>query len=164
MAISDGYKSNFETLLAAAQEGDLTLLECVDRKTGVPVTTICAVEKLPGEQFRFVPLAKLFSGDPYKELMAPAEVDSLKPLGGLKPLNDRDEDEDESLWHVRLTRDATESTTVAVYGSSCREANQRAQDLAGEYGENIDTWQLDDCNDHEVYLPDPDSTEEFKES
>ena len=164
MAISDGYKSNFETLIEAARAGDLAVMECVDRNTGKPVMTICAVERMVNERIRFVPLAKLFSGDPYKELMDPAEVDELKPFGGLRPLNDRDEDADESLWHVRLTRDATESTDVAVYAKTAMQANARAQDIVGTYGEKVDTWQLDDCNQNEVYFPDPDSTEEFKES
>ena len=66
MAIAKGYTTNFETLLKAARNKDLFLLECTDAKTGVSVITICAMS-----QDGAVPLAKMFDGNPYEELIPP---------------------------------------------------------------------------------------------
>lgn len=62
-------------------------------------------------------------------------------------------------FRVRLTRDCTESTDVVVSADTAVEANVIALEMAGRHGECLDTWTLDD-NQHEVYLPDPDSTVE----
>lgn len=69
--IAKGYKSNFGTLLKAADRGDLALVECTDAKTGQPVITVCAVHMQAGE-FVMTPLAKMFDGNPYEELNPPA--------------------------------------------------------------------------------------------
>ncbi len=71
MSIADGYKANFKTLLKAAENGDLALIECQDAATRVPVVVICAVFKDKDGMFNTVPLAKMFDGDPYEELIPP---------------------------------------------------------------------------------------------
>ncbi|MDB5723333.1 MAG: hypothetical protein JWQ16_87 [Novosphingobium sp.] len=43
MAIPDAYRQNFDTLLRAAGEHHLALLECRDAATGEPRYVICAV-------------------------------------------------------------------------------------------------------------------------
>lgn len=63
-------------------------------------------------------------------------------------------------WKVMLTREASESTEVEVDADTQEQANEKALEVAGKHGENLDTWELDEGNLHEVYLPDPDSTEE----
>ena len=70
MAIQPGYKMNLETLISAAKNGDLALMECRDKQTDKPVITICAVQK-DSEVFEFIPLAKMFDGNPYDELNPP---------------------------------------------------------------------------------------------
>lgn len=70
MAIDKSHKANFDTLLAAAGNGDLALMECKNAKTGAPVVALCAVDR-DGGDFVFVPLAKLFDGNPYEELVPP---------------------------------------------------------------------------------------------
>ena len=70
MPISEGDRSNFETILSAAQRGDLTLLECVDTASGETHRVLCAVNR-HAKEFEFVPLAKLFHRDPYAELEPP---------------------------------------------------------------------------------------------
>ena len=62
-------------------------------------------------------------------------------------------------YRVILTRAATESTTVEVEADTAEEANDKALEIAGRYGENLGNWELDEGNNHEVYLPDPESTE-----
>ena len=70
MAIAKGYGVNLETLIRAAKNGDLALVECTDKVTGHPVITVCAIA-FDGNQYAIVPLAKMFNGDPYKELNLP---------------------------------------------------------------------------------------------
>jgi len=69
--IAPGYKANFQTLKRAAVNGDLALMECRDAKTDLPVMVVCAVQRL-GDDFQFVPVAKLFSGNPYEEVLPPS--------------------------------------------------------------------------------------------
>lgn len=66
-------------------------------------------------------------------------------------------------WEVLLTRDATESRTVIVEAPDRQTANDRAEELAGPYGENLDDWELDDGNSHKIYFSDADSTEEVED-
>ena len=68
--IQEGYKTNFETLKRAAAAGDLALVECRDKETGKPVIAVCAVSRI-GDDYVFVPLAKMFDGNPYDELEPP---------------------------------------------------------------------------------------------
>lgn len=69
-AIEDGYAANFKTLMRAADSKQLALLDCRDKNTGKPVRVIVAVNK-DGEAFEFVPLARMFDGNPYDELDPP---------------------------------------------------------------------------------------------
>jgi len=61
-------------------------------------------------------------------------------------------------YDVTICRAATESTVVRVRAATAAEANERAIATVGRYGEYCGTWELDDGNQHEVYLPDPSST------
>ena len=70
MASQKGDRQNFETILNAAQNGDLALLECADAASGEKRSVVCAVNR-DGTDFVFVPLAKLFIGNPYDELTPP---------------------------------------------------------------------------------------------
>lgn len=68
--IEQGYLDNFNTLLRASDNGALCIVECTHSETGVPVITICAVQQ-DGENIEMIPVAKLFDGNPYKELIPP---------------------------------------------------------------------------------------------
>lgn len=70
-AFAKGHKANFQTILAAASAGHLALLDCADAKTGKPVATIVAINREPSGQFGFVPLARMFDGNPFEELSPP---------------------------------------------------------------------------------------------
>jgi hypothetical protein len=72
--IPEGYKTNFNTMLLAAKNGHLALMECYDKATGKPVMTVCAVSRVGGE-FECAPIAKLFDGNPYEELDPPLPGD-----------------------------------------------------------------------------------------
>ena len=88
MAIPDGYRINFETLVRAARHGDLALVECTSKKTGKPVYVITAVNtpeatrvakmEEPNKDYEFVPLAQLFDDSPYDVLDPPTSSTSNK--------------------------------------------------------------------------------------
>ncbi len=67
MAIKKGYKRNFQTVLTAASTAHLGIVECTDKATKKPVIVICAFGR-QGTEITMTPLAKLFDGNPYKEL------------------------------------------------------------------------------------------------
>jgi hypothetical protein len=72
MPLSNADKSNFETLRQAVQNGEAALMECQLVSTGEPVSVICAVNRDAAESFAFVPIAQLFSSNPYTLLNPPA--------------------------------------------------------------------------------------------
>lgn len=85
MAIPQGYRLNFETLLRASEHGALCLVECTDAATGQPAYAICAVNR-DGDQFELAPLARLFDGNPYEELVPPmAETGEGHQAAGANP-------------------------------------------------------------------------------
>jgi len=65
-----GHKANFETIKRAVRNGDVALMSCTDKDTGEMVPVLCAVE-LHGGEYEFKPLAKLFNGNPYEEVLPP---------------------------------------------------------------------------------------------
>jgi len=72
MSIAAGYKSNFETLKSAFDNGDVALVECTDKATGKPVVALCAVQTTPERMVEITPFAKMFDGNPYEELLPPS--------------------------------------------------------------------------------------------
>lgn len=79
MSLGTHYKANFNTMLLAAENKDLALLDCRDKETGKQVHVVCAIYRDNEGQFNMVPLAKLFDGNPYDE------VDPPNPEGGYHP-------------------------------------------------------------------------------
>ncbi|NIJ43209.1 hypothetical protein FHS78_003521 [Parvibaculum indicum] len=70
MSIPDHARANFETLLRAAADGNLALMECVDAATGTPRYVIFAVGR-DGEDFVFTPFGHLAEGNPYEAYVPP---------------------------------------------------------------------------------------------
>ena len=60
----------FDNVCAAAHEHELCLAECTDRRTGKKVNVLCATST-EGGVVRMQPLARLFSGNPYNEVVPP---------------------------------------------------------------------------------------------
>ena len=71
--IPDAYRENFNTLLRAAQNGDLALVETTDAKTGDPRYVIAAIQP-EEDQVRVVPFGHMASGNPYEEYADPTSV------------------------------------------------------------------------------------------
>lgn len=72
MAISEGYKHNFQTILLAGKNEDLCIMACTDKATGKPVIVLCAAQIID-EMVEMIPLAKLFDGNPYEEVAPPTD-------------------------------------------------------------------------------------------
>ncbi len=70
MAIPDHARANFDTLLRAASDGKLALMECLDPATHEPRYVLCAVGRINGE-FVFTPFGHLADGDPYDAYLPP---------------------------------------------------------------------------------------------
>lgn len=64
------YMANFKTLCRAVLAGDVALMECTDVHTRKPVVVLCMVSTDKGE-FLMTPVAKMFDGNPYEELVPP---------------------------------------------------------------------------------------------
>lgn len=74
MSIPDHARANFQTLLRAAENGHLALMECVDAVTGEPRYVICAVAR--DGDYLFTPFGHLADGNPYKAYVPPGEPSS----------------------------------------------------------------------------------------
>lgn len=68
--IPDHARANFQTLLRAAESGDLALMECTEAATGEIRYVICAVGRDDGD-FVFTPFGHLAEGNPFEFYCAP---------------------------------------------------------------------------------------------
>ena len=72
MSIPDHARANFQTLLRAAADRNLALMECSDAVTGEPRYVICAVGR-DGTDFLFTPFGHLADGNPFDAYLPPSE-------------------------------------------------------------------------------------------
>lgn len=70
MAIPEAYVRNFRTMMRAASNGDLSLMECMDAVTGEPRYVLCAVS-LQGNDYVMTPFGHLHDGNPYEAYVPP---------------------------------------------------------------------------------------------
>lgn len=71
MAIPDHLSGNFKTLLRAAADGNLALMECQDAVTEEPRYVICAVGR-DGPAYVMTPFGHLAEGNPYDAYLPPS--------------------------------------------------------------------------------------------
>lgn len=74
MALRESDKENFETLLRAARNGDLALVETKRQSNGEYVALIVAMERERGT-FRMTPLAEMVGGDPFELYKDPSTLE-----------------------------------------------------------------------------------------
>jgi len=79
MAIPEPYRRNFETLLRAAADGNLALLECRDAHTGVPRYVVTAVGR-DGDDYVMTPFGHLHDGNPFDAYIPPDPGDGVSQL------------------------------------------------------------------------------------
>ena len=72
MSIPDHARANFQTLLRAAADRNLALMECSDAVTGEPRYVICAVGR-DGTDFLFTPFGHLADGNTFDAYLPPSE-------------------------------------------------------------------------------------------
>lgn len=72
MAIPDAYRTNFNTLLRAAADGNLALLECTDAASGEPRYVLCAVGFDRGS-YCMTPFGHLADGNPFELYRPPSD-------------------------------------------------------------------------------------------
>ncbi|MDI6025961.1 DUF6117 family protein [Corticibacterium sp. UT-5YL-CI-8] len=70
MAIPDYARTNFNTLLRAAVDGNLALMECADALTGEKRYVIAAGSRDDGD-YIFTPFRHLADGNPYDAYLPP---------------------------------------------------------------------------------------------
>ncbi len=81
MSIPHHARANFNTLLRAAEDGSLALMECTDTVTGEPRYVICAVGRDDGD-YVFTPFGHLADGNPYDVYRPPepsGEINGTAP-------------------------------------------------------------------------------------
>jgi hypothetical protein len=73
VSIPDYCRTNFHTMLRAAADGQLALMQCTDAVTGEPVMVVCMVNATDDESgdVEMVPVAHMFAGNPYDGLLPP---------------------------------------------------------------------------------------------
>jgi hypothetical protein len=71
MSMPEHARANFQTLLRAAAEGNLALIECTDAATGEPRYVICAAGR-DGADFVFTPFGHLAHGNPFDAYLPPS--------------------------------------------------------------------------------------------
>ncbi len=70
MAIPEHARVNFDTLLRAASDGNLSFMECLDASTREPRYVLCAVGRSDGE-YVFTPFGHLTEGNPFEAYLPP---------------------------------------------------------------------------------------------
>lgn len=72
-----GHQENLTTILRAAGDGNLALMECTLRSTGERVAVLTAMAR-SRKEVAATPLAVLLNGNPYELLESPVEADERK--------------------------------------------------------------------------------------
>jgi Family of unknown function (DUF6117) len=72
MAIPEPYRRNFATLLRAAADDNLALMECSDAANVTPRYVIVAVGRA-GDDYAMTPFGHLHDGNPYEAYCPPAD-------------------------------------------------------------------------------------------
>ena len=71
MAIPTPVRTNFNTLLRAADDGNLALMECLDASTRERRYVICAVSHADNGDVVMTPFGHLADGNPYEAYFPP---------------------------------------------------------------------------------------------
>ena len=71
MAIPDPARTNFNTLLRAAGDGNLALMECLDAAARERRYVLCAVGRAEGGDIVMTPFGHLADGNPFDAYLPP---------------------------------------------------------------------------------------------
>lgn len=73
-----GYKSHLENIQRAVRYGHIALMAMKDQATGIPIPVVVAIAPDQGDQAAIFPLAKLFTANPYLELVPPVQQEVMQ--------------------------------------------------------------------------------------
>lgn len=80
MAIPKGYRDNFKTLLRAAADDSLALVESTDVASGEPRFLVCAIGRGNAGEYLITPFGHLCNGNPFEEYTDPiVALDASEP-------------------------------------------------------------------------------------
>ncbi len=83
MAIPDHARTNFNTLLRAAGDGNLALMECLDAVTRERRYVVCAVGRADDGDIVMTPFGHLADGNPYDAYLPPDPEDPDRFIGNV---------------------------------------------------------------------------------
>ena len=69
-SLTKAERANYDTLKRVFMNGNDALIRCKDKASGKNVAVIAAVV-MEGSKYNIIPIAKLFDGNPYEELIDP---------------------------------------------------------------------------------------------
>lgn len=78
--VVDGHAVNLQTIIKAAKNGDLALMECKRVSDGKIVAVLCCVGR-QGKEYIFAPMAEMFEDNPYEQWLPPDEAEAEKSNG-----------------------------------------------------------------------------------
>jgi len=84
MALKESDRKNFDTLVQAIKNGDAALVETKDSLLGGYVAVIVATRFSEGA-VDMIPLAKMFGGNPFDELVPPVDAIDVIDAGPVRP-------------------------------------------------------------------------------
>jgi hypothetical protein len=71
MPIPEAHKTNLQTIIRAAREERLAVMEALHVPTGKVVYALVAVSDSDSGEYAMVPMAMFFAGSPFDELLPP---------------------------------------------------------------------------------------------
>ena len=74
MTLAIRHQTNLDTIIRAAANRDLAVVECQDKFSHEPVPVMAAVYLDASGEYVITGLARMFTGNPYAELLGPGEV------------------------------------------------------------------------------------------
>jgi hypothetical protein len=75
MTISAKHKETFHSLVTAANDGTLSLMECKDSVTGEIISALCLTYEHDDGSYSVVPIGQLFNFDASQRIQLPAPED-----------------------------------------------------------------------------------------
>lgn len=70
--IPAAHRRNLDTVIEAAQNGDLAVVECTRRSDGATVNLLCAIG-FDGEMYGITPFAEMVDGNPFEMYDPPTD-------------------------------------------------------------------------------------------
>ena len=88
---NEALKENFDTLLQASENGQVCLVDCIDKRTNEHVPVICIISKndnaVDENDIEMLPFAVMFTENPYEFLIPPNQYEKLEDIKDVRDSN-----------------------------------------------------------------------------